>query len=84
MPTLFEKVIEELNLGISYYQHGFLQSNELFGNSPFKVEVDSSHLQLTGVNFKIIPLNNEEFTLSISKPVEKNFMLHLSQCEINS
>ena len=64
--SLFEKVIEELNLGISYYQHGFLQSNELFGNSPFKVEVDSSHLQLTGVNFKIIPLNNEEFTLSIS------------------
>ena len=64
--SLFEKVIEELNLGISYYQHGFLQTNELFGNSPFKVEVDSSHLQLTGVNFKIIPLNNEEFTLSIS------------------
>ena len=64
--SLFEKVIEELSLGISYYQHGFLQTNELFGNSPFKVEVDSSHLQLTGVNFKIIPLNNEEFTLSIS------------------
>ena len=64
--SLFEKVIEELNLGISYYQHGFLQTNELFGNSPFKVKVDSSHLQLTGVNFKIIPLNNEEFTLSIS------------------
>ena len=64
--SLFEKVIAELNLGISYYQHGFLQTNELFGNSPFKVEVDSSHLQLTGVNFKIIPLNNEEFTLSIS------------------
>ena len=68
--SLFEKVIEELNLGISYYQHGFLQSNELFRNSPFKVEVDSSHLQLTGVNFKITPLNNEEFTLSISRSNE--------------
>ncbi len=40
------------------------------GNSPFKVEVDSSHLQLTGVNFKITPLNNEEFTLSISRSNE--------------
>jgi len=64
--SLCEKVIEELNLGISYYQHGFLQTNELFGNSPFKVEVDSSHLQLTEINFQIIPLNNEEFTLSTS------------------
>tara|TARA_B110000459_G_scaffold167028_1_gene185390 strand:+ start:312 stop:1148 length:837 start_codon:yes stop_codon:yes gene_type:complete len=64
--SLFEKVIEELNLGISYYQHGFLKTNEIYGNSPFKVEVDSSHLQLTGVSFQINQLNNEEFTLSIS------------------
>ena len=64
--SLCKKVIEELDLGISYYQHGFLQTNELFGNSPFKVEVDSSHLQLTGINFKLTPINDEEFTLSIS------------------
>jgi len=64
--SLCKKVIAELNLGISYYQHGFLQTNELFRNSPFKIEVDSFHLQLTGVNFQIIPLNNEEFTISIS------------------
>jgi len=64
--SICKKVIEELNLGISYYQHGFLKTNELFGNSPFKVEVDSSHLQLTGINFHIIPLNNEEFRISIS------------------
>jgi tyrosine-protein kinase Etk/Wzc len=64
--TLCKRVIEELNLGTSYYQHGFLKTNELFGNSPFKVEVDSSHLQLTGVNFQITPLNKEEFTLSVS------------------
>jgi len=64
--SLCEKVITELNLGISYYQHGFLQTNELFGNSPFKVEIDSSHLQLTEINFKLTPVNNEEFTLSIS------------------
>mgnify|MGYP000067649117 FL=1 len=64
--SLFDKVIEELNLGISYYQHGFLQTNELFGTSPFEIEVDSSHIQLTGINFEIISFNNEEFTLSVS------------------
>ena len=64
--SLSEKVIEELSLGISYYQHGFIQTNELFGNSPINIEIDSSHLQLTGVNFKLTPVNNEEFTLSIS------------------
>ena len=64
--SLCKQVIAELNLGISYFQHGFLQTNELFGNSPFNVEIDSSHLQLTGVNFKLTPVNNEEFILSIS------------------
>jgi len=64
--SLNKKIIEELELGTSYFQHGFLQSNELFRNSPFKVQVDSSHLQLTEVNFQIMPVNNEEFTFSIN------------------
>ena len=64
--SISEKVIEELNLGISYYQHGFLQTNELFGNSPFKVIVDSSHNQLTGIDFQIFVLNDNEFTFTIS------------------
>ena len=62
--SITERVIQELGLGISYYQHGFLQTNELFKNAPFKVRVDSTHLQLTGVSFQIIPINNEEFTLT--------------------
>ena len=64
--SLNKKIIKELELGTSYFQHGFLQSNELFRNSPFVVKVDSSHLQLTEVNFQIMPINNEEFTLSIN------------------
>ena len=64
--TLNKKIIEELELGTSYFQHGFLQSNELFRNAPFKVQIDSSHLQLTDINFQIMPLNNEEFTISIN------------------
>jgi len=64
--SLFNKVIDELNLGVSYYQHGFLQTNELFGSSPLKVVVDSSHVQLTELNFQITPLNEDEFTFSVS------------------
>ena len=51
--SLSEKIVKELELGISYYQHGLIISNELFKTSPFKVNIDSSHLQLTGVNFYI-------------------------------
>jgi len=87
--SLSEKVIKELNLGISYYQHGFLQTNEMFGNSPFNVRVDSSHLQITGVNFKLTPINNEEFTLSVvadnqypytilSKNIEKSITANIN------
>jgi len=87
--SLSEKVIKELNLGVSYYQHGFLQTNEMFGNSPFNVRVDSSHLQITGVNFKLTPINNEEFTLSVvadnqypytilSKNIEKSITANIN------
>ncbi|MBT3611643.1 MAG: polysaccharide biosynthesis tyrosine autokinase [Flavobacteriales bacterium] len=87
--SLSEKVIKELNLGISYYQHGFLQTNELFGNSPFNIRVDSSHLQLTGVNFKLTPVNNEKFILSVvadnqypytilSKNIEKSLTANIN------
>ena len=44
-----EKVIKELGLGLSYFEHGFFQTNELFKDAPFKVIVDSSHVQLTEV-----------------------------------
>jgi len=64
--SISEQLIKELDLGISYYQHGFLQTNELFGNSPFKVNVDSLHIQLTGVDFQLVVLNENEFTLTVS------------------
>ena len=30
--SLIDKVVNELALGVSYFQHGFLQSNELYKN----------------------------------------------------
>ena len=33
--SLIDKVVNELALGVSYFQHGFLQSNELYKNTHF-------------------------------------------------
>ena len=61
-----EKVIKELGLGLSYFQHGFFQTNELFKDAPFKVIIDSSHIQLTGVEYGLEIINENQFQLSVS------------------
>jgi tyrosine-protein kinase Etk/Wzc len=45
--SLINQVIDELGLGVSYFQHGFLQSNELFQNTPFIVKIDSNYNQIS-------------------------------------
>ena len=57
------QVVEELNLGVSYYQHGFLQSNEIYQNTPFIVKVDSNHLQITNNEFRVKIINDKTFKL---------------------
>ena len=64
--SITEKIINELNLGISYFQHGFLQTKEIFEKSPFIVYVDSTHNQLTGTKFEIEIIDNKSFNLNIS------------------
>ena len=41
-----EQVIKDLSLGLSYFQHGLFQTNELFENAPFTVNIDSTPNQL--------------------------------------
>ncbi|MAU37092.1 MAG: hypothetical protein CMD14_06950 [Flavobacteriales bacterium] len=64
--SINEKVIEELQLGLSYFQHGFFQTNELFDNSPFIVKIDSSHHQLTETEFKLTIVDENRFRLQVS------------------
>jgi tyrosine-protein kinase Etk/Wzc len=61
--SITEKVIKELGLGLSYFQHGFFQTNELFENAPFIVTLDSNHNQLTGTIFEIDVINENQFQL---------------------
>ena len=64
--SLINQVINDLSLGVSYYQHGFLQSNELFQNTPFIVKVDSSHQQITSDEFRIKVVDEKSFKLICS------------------
>lgn len=40
--TLSEKVVDELNLTVSYFKEGSILDSEIFSNKPFKVKVVSS------------------------------------------
>ena len=64
--SITEKVIKELGLGLSYFEHGIFQTNELFENAPFIVKIDSSHHQLTGTEFKIDIISENSFKLTVS------------------
>lgn len=63
--SVTEQIVEELNLGISYFKKGFIISNELFKNSPFIVSVDSTKLQVTGTKYEIDFVNAESFKLRL-------------------
>ena len=64
--SLINQVINDLSLGVSYYQHGFLQSNELFQNTPFIVQIDSNHQQITSDEFRIQIIDEKSFKLTCS------------------
>jgi tyrosine-protein kinase Etk/Wzc len=64
--SINEKVIEELGLGLSYFQHGFFQTNELFENAPFIVQLDSTHSQIIETEFEVTIIDENSFNLTVS------------------
>ncbi len=64
--SITKQVVEDLNFGISYFTHGAIQTSLLYDNIPFLVSVDSTHLQLTNIEFFINILNDKEYELSIN------------------
>ena len=53
-------------MGLSYFQHGLFQTNELFENAPFTVTIDSTHNQLTAAVFGIDIIDENNFKLSVT------------------
>jgi tyrosine-protein kinase Etk/Wzc len=68
--------VNSMNLEVSYFteQKKFLrQTSELFGNSPFTVSIDKSHIQPIDAKIYITILDESSFRLSVS---EKNVSLY--------
>ena len=81
--SITEKIIKELSLGLSYFQHGFFQTNELFDNSPFIVTLDSTHNQLTAIAFGISIIDEKSFNLTVSTEDQFPYNLELEKFDKN-
>ena len=73
--NLAERVVKELDLGVSYFQHGFFITNELYKTSPIKVVIDSSHLQLVDINFQVEIIDNNKFKLIVNETGQYAFSI---------
>jgi len=62
-----DKVVSNLNLGVSYFQQGFFKTNDLFQKNPFKVHIDSNHLQIVEVEFDVHIIDKNSFKLLIKE-----------------
>ena len=81
--SLLNQVVNDLSLGVSYYQHGFLQSNELFQNTPFIVKVDSNHHQITNNEFRVKIIDKKSFNLTCSIDDEYTYNLQTDRLNKN-
>ena len=77
--SINEKIIKELGLGLSYFQHGFFQTSELFDNAPFIVSLDSTHNQLTETEFEITIIDENSFNLTVSAEDQFQYNLELEK-----
>ena len=82
--SLINEVVDELSLGVSYYQHGFLQSNELFQNTPFIVKVDSNYNQITNSEFRIKIIDDKKFNLSCKIKDQNTYNLNTDRLNKNT
>jgi capsular exopolysaccharide synthesis family protein len=60
---LIQKVVEELNFDISFYQKGFIRTSEAYGNLPFKARIvrNGKPVSQDAVTFRLV--DAESYTL---------------------
>jgi tyrosine-protein kinase Etk/Wzc len=51
--SIVEEALKKLDFGISYYTEGAIRKEDLYGNLPFIIQLDSNHLQLRNVFIKL-------------------------------
>lgn len=61
--SLVKQTLKEIDFNISYLNEGKLTSIDIYSRSPFKVVLDSSHLQSIEVKFYVKLISKEEFII---------------------
>ena len=74
-----ERTIIKLNLGVSYFKHGLIRTVNQYKNSPFKVEFDSTHLQLAGIEFFVTPISANSFNLEFECEEQNTYDVMLNK-----
>ncbi|MBY0424219.1 MAG: hypothetical protein K2Q22_01160, partial [Cytophagales bacterium] len=62
------KTLDELDFGVSYFHAGNVRTIELYGENPFRIEVDSNHVQLLQVPIYISFKPNNRYIIQTLKP----------------
>lgn len=86
--TLAFEALSTLNFNVFYYKDGFIKKTEIYGNSPFLIEADWKHPQLTGGMFSLIKINEKSFKLglveeefSVFSPLDPHYKTRASQLD---
>ncbi|HPI85861.1 MAG TPA: Wzz/FepE/Etk N-terminal domain-containing protein [Bacteroidales bacterium] len=61
--SLTERTIRNLDFFVAYFEEENFISKELYGNSPYEVVFDTSHLQPVNVEFKVTILSSSKYTI---------------------
>jgi len=64
---LTERTIKELNFTVSYFEKESYRINEIYNQSPFSIEFNSTHIQLAEVNIYLQKLKSGKFHVWTSK-----------------
>lgn len=62
---MVKRAIEQLDFLISYAVEGSVKTTELYNNAPFEVLMDSTHAQLVGVDFRVVPIDGDYYQLRV-------------------
>lgn len=63
--SLAYKTIKQLNLNVSYYKNNLFKLKPIYNSYPIKVDPNWEKPQLINATFKLIPEQNNKFTLEI-------------------
>ncbi|MDH3323657.1 MAG: polysaccharide biosynthesis tyrosine autokinase, partial [Flavobacteriaceae bacterium] len=71
-----EKVVKKLNYNIDYLSEGRFRKENVYGRTPFKIELDSLKYQLQGNDIKLDFLSNDEVKISVEFDDEDNKLIN--------